>query len=286
MGVHAKQMVIALAVAATLGACGGDDGDGGGDTGGGVPAAAAKRPQPKEPVDATVARLRPAVEGGDCKERAELFLHSGHKGPGEPLVPSREQCAKYEEFSKFLDGFEPSESREYGTAAVVEGKTAKSREGETVSGLWVLDKGGAWKGIFFGTSRTPQVGQSPPDPAAFDRAAQNFFQAARDRDCGQLFKRLTNDSQYVTARGNDETKFCADLDAAYERRTGQLFDIAEHGTKAPERLGQTRDLGFYGLDLGNGRYITLVVAAAPAAEDTEGHDNPAVYDFLTARDPR
>jgi hypothetical protein len=55
-----------------------------------------------------------------------------------------------------------------------------------------------------------------------------------------------------------------------------------------ETLGRTRDFGFYGIRLANGRYMVAVVSGPignVAPKELSEHDNPSVLELVTVRQP-
>ncbi len=263
--------VVALTIGAllALAGCGGDDEDG------------------KESLGAVLPAFQRAVASGRCGEIARYALHNSSRPAnlrGRPPAP--EECRSLQAVKRLLRGFRPRKRAEFGSAAVVDGTGAGTRRGEVVSTVWVLD-GGRWKNVFGGYYR-PQVGTKPKRGNDFDRNVRAFVEAARNRRCDEMWRNTNPQSRFVVARSGERARYCRDVSAAFELGEGTLPELARDPEAEPEKLGGTRDFGFYRLDLESGRQVTLFTATtlldtpAPARRE---HESPGLFDYLTSREP-
>ena len=216
----------AIAVAAALAGCGGDDG-GGEDR----PAA----PRSAEAEEATLDRLGQEVEQKRCRDPRAAW-HSG-VGP----IP-RKAC---QEAFRYFDGFAIGDLRPYGPAAVV----AFGEAGFNTVGL-VLDRDRRYRVVAVTTKL-----RARPTPKS-DRIAERAVEAIADEDCAAL-STLAAD----TGEGGDPCEqkpvaaFSRALDAAGDppkpRRLGGEGGIGFYEVKVGERFyvlvmveGDRGELGF------------------------------------------
>jgi hypothetical protein len=274
---------VAACALALLAGCGG--GDGGGEKG------AVKQggpPRAKEPVVAAATRLGRAVPRADCRALAPLMLHSASRGTEPTTAPTARECKYVErEARNELAGFKVRKAEEFGPAALTEGTGDNPRPGEVVGVIWVLDRDGSWKAVYDAVFR-PQIGVRPTYGARTDANARGFVQAVAARDCDRLWRLLNVGSRFVRGQGGDRRRFCAGLPPVYRDPKPAFAQIAKHPTATPTRLGSTRDIGFFALELTNGRYMVMVMAGrlgGIADAEQKQHDDPTVLDVLTLRRP-
>lgn len=263
-----KHAVIAsiCACALALGACGGGDGEG--TTGSG---SASSQPQPKKPISEFVAPFNEALADQDCKAAVEAVF-SILRGGGKNGPPTKEECnyVKTQEDS-FLNGLAEVEfvdSAEYGTAALMEGDGAPG-EGGKAAALWVLDQDGEFHYVST-LNGDAQIGESLPEGNNADEVAAELVSAARQGKC---------DPKQIDPEG---TLAQGDTKAACEGvAEGEYFAPAvkaDPGAK-PEKLGETLDWAFYGIDTKDG-YFTLVLNSIGTGPGGSQSTRYGLYDVL------
>jgi hypothetical protein len=154
--------------------------------------------------------------------------------------------------------------------------------------LWLLDSDGSWKAAFEAIYR-PQIGVTPFLPDRADANARRLVAAVKGGDCAALWHVLNVSSRFVRSSGGARRRFCRGLPAAYRDPASAFAQIKADPAPSLEPLGRTRDFSFYGLRLGNGRYMDLVLSgplAGAAPDELKQHDNPTALEFVTVRQPR
>jgi hypothetical protein len=224
-------------------------------------------PKPLEPLVNVLPDFQRAVNSGDCRRLAE-FRHSLERpagvGPGD--APSASECRLLEQAYAPLKGLRVGPSRTFGIAAVVDGTVGR----ETVSLIWALDADRRWAHVAradrFGGA-AGQVGTAPTDPVEFDVRANDFLAALRKRDCRTAFWLLNPESARVLASGNDQGRFCAELNRAFDAPASLPGEVLGDPSGRLEPLGKTKSHAFYALDFPKGDFWTLVVSDAPTNAD-------------------
>jgi hypothetical protein len=256
---------------------------------GGLPAvASADAPEPESSIKSTWNDLQDVLSNGNatCEDLAPYTMHSAYRvDPADPdrnvlpdEPPTEEECNNIEAFAPTLEATKGKKFKEFGTGALVEGTARGVAAGRKAVVFFVLDQDDQWKAILAEDIRR-QIG-TKLNGAKFGRVVNGFVESIRDDDCEQTFIFLSDISNF-TASG-DVNEVCTGLRSSIETGSGKSFDIQE-STDKPERLGGTRDVGFYGLEIDNGRYVTFVLIATGGAGDD--HSDPGVYEFLTTRPP-
>jgi hypothetical protein len=276
-------MAAAAGALALITGCGG--GGDGGEKGAAKPSGP---PAASEPVVAAATRLGRAVPRADCRALGALMLHSASRGTEPTTPPTTRECAFVtREVRNELAGFKLTKAAEFGPGALTEGTGDKPRSGELVGVIWVLDRDGSWKAVYDAVFR-PQIGLRPTYGARTDANARGFVAAVAARDCDRLWRLLNVGSRFVRGQSGDRRRFCAGLAPVYRDPKAAFAQIAKDPTAAPARLGATRDIGFYGLELANGRYMVIVMAGrlgGIADSEQREHDDPTVLEVLTVRRP-
>ena len=238
---------LAVAAAALLVAgCGGGSSDE--DATGGPP------PKPKESIQAFAGRLATAVEAdraGNCKAIEELTAR------GAKPIPCGGRT------KQLFEGFDVTGSVAFGSGGIVEFDDAEvqqadlppgtTRAKEGARGVYpvALDAKGNWTlaAAFTPILPAPTVGRRPASFAGFDRAARQFVDSVRRKDCA-LFYTVT-----LTPGLKLDAACSSELNGTYAPLTAQL---KKHEDARPVRLGGTDQLAFYALRTG-GEYRTLAV---------------------------
>jgi hypothetical protein len=271
-----RHLLPLIAVGLLVGGCGGD---GGQDRAG--------PPEGREPLESVLRRFERTMGSTDCKELAEfLDIKSQRLNPDEPAAP--DTCENFRRLSKDLEGFNVTRSVRYGsTAAHVDGTGKGTGPNQVVNTTWLVDYG-RWR--MLSVSRgSPQVGTRPRPGAKFDRHMRDWVAAARKRDCNTLWRLAEATSRFAEHPGG-KAGYCRSVSDAYTRpERGFLRDLADDRSAEPKLLGGSFAEVFYGLDLENGRYTTLILSAPPtlvSKGEARGHDPPGVRDYITAQPPR
>jgi hypothetical protein len=278
---RSRGLAAALAVAALIAGCGGDDEDSG------SPAApsATGAPPAKEPLAAAAARLERALPGRDCAELAPLMLHSAPRGADEPdTPPTKAKCAQLRNTAgAALRGFKATRSVEFGAGGVTEGSGHYPRKGEVVGLVWALDRDGSWEVVYTAVFRK-QIGPKPAYGAATERNAERFVRAVADRDCPAVWRTINAGSRFAGSGSSDA--LCRSITPQYRKPDSAYAQIAAERGARLRQLGATRDLAFFGLGLKNGRYMVIVMSGQFAdvnAKKQREHANPGVLEFVTVR---
>jgi hypothetical protein len=252
----------------------------------GVPDAGAAVPEAKEKIQATVKRLKKALKSGKCQALGNVLRHSSGRAnpddPSKPVKPSTkftaEECTSLDEFATALDGFTPKKSKEYGTAALVEGTKGE----DNVIITFALDVDGKWRAISSGPLAT-QIGTT--STLDYNGSLTSWLDAVKNGNCQEVWLRFTVDSPYVTSRASSGgvTKWCTDFQGAVDRGSGRIYDLVA-ATDPPQQFAKLQDIGIFGIELISGRYITILMLSEPGAEAE--HANPGVFEFVTTRQPK
>jgi hypothetical protein len=275
-----------LTAIALLAGCGGG---GGGTSAPTAPTPADSRPKAKEPLSVTAKRLERAVPRGDCKVLIKLMLHSiqRHSTPDAP--PTSSECAYLKhEVRTDLRGFHLTKAREFGPAGFSEGTGANAPRGTVVGVVWLLDSDLSWKAAFQAIFR-PQIDVTPSMAEQADANARRTVEALKTGDCNELWRVLDPASRFVSQVNGQREKFCRTLPPTYRLKSSAFAQIKADGAPGLEPLGRTRDFSFYAIRLKNGRYMDMVLTGQLAdvpRPELKQHDNPAVLELATVRQPR
>jgi hypothetical protein len=231
-------LAAALACAAALASCGGDD-DKGPET-----------PKPAESVKQFEARLKTAVaaiQSDQCDAVEQFNSKAGFQLP----------CTK--QAKKLFADFAITGSKTYGTGGVVEFKDAEVKQGV---GAYTVAIGEDGKYQITGPispilPRTA-LDEEPKDEAKMDEAAEQMVDAIRANDCNRFYEWV------ITPEELPKDQACKqELTTAYGPLRQQL---TAHEDAKPERLGGNDRFMFYALQTGD-EYRTLIVSrTAPGAQ--------------------
>ena len=160
-------------------------------------------------------------------------------------------------------------------------------QGKPVTSTFVLDVDGTWKHT---TSTLPgsdhQVGTEAPGGNEFDANMNAFVKALQDRDCKDVFRLMSPESEVLQAPRDKEAAFCEQLAPAFDQDDTFIGRAAADQDAKPVPLAKTLDLAFYGLSLDGGRYYyTLAMHRAiqtvPGARD---HERDSVINWYLAKE--
>lgn len=290
LGLLCRRLLPPVAAVLLVAGCGG----GGGHPGTSArtapsPAPVDSTPKAKEPLSVAAKRLEAALPRRDCKVLIKLMLLSiqRHSTPGAP--PTSGECAYIRhEVRNDLRGFHLTKSREFGPAGFTEGTGTNAPRGAVVGVVWLLDSDLSWKAAFQAIFR-PQIGVAPSMAARADANARRAVDALRTGNCTELWRVLNPASRFVGQANGNRGKFCRTLPPTYRLKSSAFAQIKADGAPVLEPLGRTRDFSFYAIRLKNGRYIDMVLCgqlADVSRAELKQHDNPAVLELATVRQPR
>ena len=238
MLVPGRLLAAALACAAAIGGCGGDEDKG------------PEAPKPAESIKQFEARLKTAVaavQSGQCDAVEQFNAKSG-------LPLGCDAAAK-----KLFGGFQIVGSKAYGTGAVIEFKGVQVKQGVGVYTAAIGDDG---KYQLTGP-RAPVIpasslAEEPKDAEKMDDAAEEMVAAIRANDCDRFVAGV------ITPDGLAKQQACEqELTELYAPLREQLN---QHKDAKPERLEGNDRFMFYALRTGD-QYRTLIVArTGPAAK--------------------
>jgi hypothetical protein len=262
----------------------------GGGSGGDEKRAATTRgpPLPSEPLAAAATRLQRTLPGKECRALAPLMLHSVAQGLEPNATPTKAHCRSIRyEIDNVIGGFRLTKTSDFGAAGFTEGRGDKPRKGDVLGIVWARDKDGSWKVVYDAIFR-PQVGLPPAYGAGAAANAQSFVSAVSGRNCDKIWRLLNVGSRFVRNNDGRKATFCKVIAPFYHDPKNTFAQIrADPGTL--HRLGTTRDVSFFGLELRNGRYVALVLSGrlgGIADAEQRQHGNPSVLEFVTVRPPR
>jgi hypothetical protein len=274
----------ALAAALLVAGCG----DGGGDSTQ-TKAPVASAPAANEPLADAATRLERTVPGRDCRALGRLILHSARRAAEPDTPPTTSECNQLRLLKRGdLAGFRARRSVRFGAGGFTEGSADAPRPGEVEGVVWALDRDGSWKAVYDAVFRR-QIGLPPEYRKTADLNAARFVRAVADADCDGMWRLLNLGSRFVDGNHGDERVLCRAILPQYADPKSAFAQIKADPKAAPRRLGATRDIAFYGLELRNGRYMLIVLAGRLGGRfdirQQKQHDNPSVLEFLTVRRP-
>jgi hypothetical protein len=276
----ARHILLTTTLAAGLAGCGGDDADDQGKPSG--------LPRASHPLSQAIEQWERAAAGGDCPTMRPLE-HSRERPSGVPpgAPATAEECRRTAALYREYRGFNATNSREFGTGAVVDGTIG----GRNVSTVWALDADGRWHihspALFLPTQADPdvrQVGTQAPEGRQFRQRAEEYIQALRRGDCRASWKSLNPGSPFVIASGNSVQDYCRDFTRTLSTRATAFPTLVSRGqAERPRELGATNDFGFFAVKLKDGSVFTLVTGTDPddlPPAAARGHDADGVINYL------
>jgi hypothetical protein len=243
---------IAAGIAVVLAGCGsGGDSSSDVSTTSTSTTADAAIPEPAQPIDELVSALDQLNGQSTCKQALESI---------NPIVlpdpdggASARNCDGTGTLLGLLGAFEPTESAEFGTGAVIDG----TNRGHPVALTAALDDTKNFKltGI---TVNRAQIGTEPSAEADFEAPAAAFVEAVRDEDCKTAHSVLAPYSRLAYA---DEKQFCSIFDDNFMTAPDGLgVRLQEDPDAELVDLGGTHDEHFYGLPTTPAGYRTFMVS--------------------------
>lgn len=269
--------VASLAVAALLlaGCGGGDDGDAGPPGG---------PPKPSESLESVLPDYERAAAEQDCVGFAR-FVHTTVRPPGRDTDdrPDARECAQLAQTYVQLAGLKAERTREYGTAAIVEGRI----DGQRVALVWTLDVDRRWKQVQATPRGVPEQidGVERPGGNQFDRHASQWVEAQRAGDCRRVFRLFNPASSFVIQEDNDPKRFCRRYERGRRVPTTLSYALSRSPSAKPAKLGETPNFAFYGLATAGGGYWTVIMSTQPPLLPPGGHVDDSVLDYYPNRRP-
>jgi hypothetical protein len=262
-----KSWIAGLATVALAGCGGGDERDASptsttASSTTSVPSA--KVPDAAQPVTELVSAIERFGPQGDCKQAVKLISPADLPEPEGGA--SARNCQAIQGTLDYLHRFEPGDSAEFGTAALIDGAIG----GRETALPAALDETKHFKltGI---TERKAQLGTEGAAEVNFEAPAAAFVKALRDDDCTSARASLATISRLAYASLKQfcsifEDNFMADPSGLGARLkadpTAELVDF-----------GGTRNAHFFGLATSPSGYRTIFVG-------TVGGGQPLVMDVL------
>lgn len=203
-------------------------------------------PVPIETIDTAAAKIGRASADPSCRT-LDALIHSYLR----PKNPSerRMECLR---FLARLKGFDVLATAAYGTGGVIDGVAGAQGEKSEIALLLALDSDRRFKLFAIGAG-DPRgtIGATQADPAAFDSAVAGAIDAIRRGDCAALYS-LSHPT--LAPGASDEATFCTQYQ---NNRFQETLRASPNAT--PLRLGGNAFYGFYALNLGPGRYYTILL---------------------------
>jgi hypothetical protein len=253
---------IAIGTAVALAGCGGGDTSTAVSTTTTSTTAAAQAPEPAHPITDLVSALDELDGQSTCTQALEsinpVVLPDPEGGDSE------RNCSGTGTLLGVLSDFEPADSAEFGTGAVIDGTSG----GDPVTLTAALDDTGSFKltGV---TANRNQIGTEPT--ADFEGPAAAFVKALRDGDCKAAHSELWQFSRLAYA---DEKEFCSLFDDNFMTEPEGLGARLQADPDADLiDLGCTHDEYFFGLPTAPAGYRTIMVS-------TVEHNDTAVTEVV------
>jgi hypothetical protein len=267
---------VILVAALLLSGCGG-----GGDDG----PAPGGPPKPRESLESVLPDYEKAAAEQDCRGFAR-FVHSAVRPPGRGTddKPDAEECANLAASYIHLEDFKAEKTREFGTAAIVEGRIA----GQRIALVWTLDLDGRWKQVqATPPGAAPQIdGVARPGGNKFAENARQWVEAERSGDCRNAFRLFNSASPFVTQDEDDRRPFCDRFERGRRVSTTLSYALARSPAAKPVQLGTTPNFAFYALETTGGGYWTVIMSTLPPALPPSGHVEDSVLDYYPNRRPK
>jgi hypothetical protein len=267
---RARRSSIAALVAVALTGCGGSGDERSATTTSSTassttePVTSATVPEAAEPVTELVGEVERVSTHGDCAQVVSLIAPADLPDP--EGGPSAENCQAIRRTIDTLRRFEPGDSAEFGTGAVIDGADGNKRIALTAA----LDGTKHFKltGVF---ERRAQIDTEPKSAVDFEAPAAAFVKALRDDDCKSARAALSSISRLAYA---SEKQFCSVFEANFTTDPSGLgARLQADPTAELVDFGGTRNAHFFGLSTNPTGYRTVFVGT------TEG-GVPLVLDVL------
>ena len=239
------------------------------------------QPKAKAPLSAELRGVNKAFASQSCQEYAPYALAAVR--PPEAKVggpPVKDECKFFRRFLQDNKDVELEKTQEFGTAAIASGPGPKRGGFSTYTAMFVLDWDGRYR-LVGSQPADPQIGTKPKPGTDLQAAAEGFVRAVRDKDC-QAFERYTLPGSGIYFGARSAQEVCKQVFGG-KNLAPQL--AADRGAK-PQKLGETLDIGFFGLATKD-NYYTLLVQTKPVggvppaiAKQLRGKPNALVSDVF------
>jgi hypothetical protein len=245
------------AVAIAAGGCGGGDSEQA--TASSTPALA-----PAQPITELISAIEQFGPHGDCEQAVKLINRVDL--PELEGGPSARNCQAIQGTLDVLHRFEPGDSAEFGTGALIDGTLG----GKEIALTAALDQTKHFKltGI---TERSAQIDTEPAPEVNFEAPVAGLVKALRDDDCTAAHASFATISRLAYA---DLEQFCSVFEDNFMADPSGLgARLQADPTAEPVDLGGTRNAHFFGLATSPAGYRTIFVG-------TVGGGDPFVLDVF------
>jgi hypothetical protein len=234
-------------------------------------------PVAKQTLAAELPSFNKAIAAQTCAAYAPFALtYTRPPGVQPGAGPDPKECVNYKVLlSQNLKGVRFTKAKDFGAAALAEGPGPTRGGYSNHTGVFVLDTDGKYR-FFLTNTADPQIGSSPKAGTDFQKTADAFVKAVRDKDCA-AFRRTTNPAGGFYRGVKSQQEAC---NAVFGGR--YLAPQLKADTSAkPVKLGETLDFGFYGVATKK-NYFTMVMSTRPddATAAFKGRDNTLVFDYF------
>jgi hypothetical protein len=257
-------LISGLVVVALVGCGGGGDEPGASTTSTTASAQSATVPEAAQPVSDLVGQIEQLDNEGDCAQVVELANPADLPEP--EGGPNARNCQAIQGLLNVLGSFEPDDSAEFGTAAVIQGTIA----GKPIALEAALDQTKNFKLTGGSTARQQLDTETPPD-RDFEAPAAAFVKALREDDCKAAHAAFASISRLAYA---NVKQFCSVFEGNFMSDPAGLGARLQADPAAElADLGGTRNTHFFALATEPTGYRTIFVG-------TVAHGEPLVMDVL------
>jgi hypothetical protein len=202
----------------------------------------------------------------------------GHDDP-----PDAAECANLATSYVNLEGFHAERHKEFGTAAIVEGRIDSRR----LALIWTLDTDRRWKQVQATPPGMPQQigGLARPGGNRFAANAARWVEAQRAGDCARVFRLSNTANPLITQDGDNRKRFCERFRTARRTPASLSFQLARSRSAKPDDLGGTPNFRFFGIATAGGGYWTIISTTLPPALAPGEHVEDSVLDYYPNREP-
>jgi hypothetical protein len=221
-------------------------------------------PDAAQPVTELVSAIQQFGPQGDCEQAVELLNPVDLPEPDGGA--NARNCQAIQGTLDVLHRFEPGDSAEFGTGALIDGTVG----GKAIALTAALDqtKHFTLTGIH---ERKPQIGTEAAPEVNFEAPAAAFVKALRDDDCTAAHASVATISRLAYA---NLKQFCSVFEENYMTDPSGLGARLQADRSAePVDLGGTRNAHFFGLATNPAGYRTIFVG-------TVGGGDPFVLDVI------
>jgi hypothetical protein len=262
-----RSWIASLATVALVG-CGGGDERGASPTSTTASSTTAVQsstvPEAAQPVTELVSAIERFGPQGDCEQAVKLITPADLPEPEGGA--SARNCQAIQGTLDFLHRFDPGDSAEFATAALIDGTVG----GKQVALPAALDQTKHFKltGI---TERKAQIDTEAAPEVNFEAPADALVKALRDGDCTAAHASFATISRLAYASLKE---FCSVFEDNFMAEPSGLgARLQADPTAEPVDLGGTRNAHFFGLATSPAGYRTIFVG-------TVGGGDPFVLDLL------